>query len=76
MGNHPSLILRQKVKLAHEENGLTTLRHDEVLDVTAKMLQEVCHDVTVDPTLLPLEGDRLAYQTAGSLKEAAIHRIA
>ncbi|KAG0720642.1 hypothetical protein GWK47_048108 [Chionoecetes opilio] len=34
-------------------------RHDEVRDLTASMLKEVCHDVSTEPTLLPLDGELL-----------------
>ena len=32
------------------------MRHDEIRDVTAKMLGEVCRDVRVEPPLLPTAG--------------------
>ena len=37
--------------------GLTFIRHNELRDLTAQWLQEVCHDVTVEPPLLPLDGE-------------------
>ena len=32
------------------------IRHNDVKDLTAKLLSEVCHDVKVKPTLLSLTG--------------------
>ena len=34
--------------------SLTFIHHNELRDLTAEWLQEVCHDVTVEPPLLPL----------------------
>ena len=48
------------------------IRHDEVRDLTANMLREVCHDVATEPTLLPLEGEHLRYRTANTSNEARV----
>ncbi|KAG0724416.1 hypothetical protein GWK47_040617 [Chionoecetes opilio] len=37
-----------------EKGGFVCIRHDEVRDLTASMLREVCRDVSTEPTLLPL----------------------
>ena len=37
--------------------GLTFIRHNELRDLTAAWLQEVCHDDAVEPSLLPLDGE-------------------
>ena len=37
--------------------GLTFIHHNELRDLTAQWLREVCHDVTVEPPLLPLDGE-------------------
>ena len=39
-------------------------RHNEIRDITCSLLSEVCHDVTVEPTLQPLEGHTLRYASA------------
>ena len=36
-----------------------TLRHNEVRDITAEMLNEVCRNVAKEPTLQPLTGENL-----------------
>ena len=36
-----------------QHGGLTFIRHSKPRDLTAEWLQEVCHDVTVEPPLLP-----------------------
>ena len=39
--------------------GLTFVRHNELRDLTATWLQEVCHDVAVEPPLQPLSGESI-----------------
>ncbi|KAG0719316.1 hypothetical protein GWK47_050756 [Chionoecetes opilio] len=49
-----------------KKGGFVCIRHDEVRDLTASMLKEVCHDVSTEPTLLPLDGELLRYRTANT----------
>ena len=44
--------------------GFITLRHNEVRDVTAEMLAEVCKDVRTEPPLAAVSGERFVYKTA------------
>ncbi|KAG0704427.1 hypothetical protein GWK47_002749 [Chionoecetes opilio] len=44
-----------------KKGGFVCIRHDEVRDLTASMLKEVGHDVSTEPTLLPLDGELLRY---------------
>ena len=37
--------------------GFPTIRHNELRDITATLLTEVCHNVTTEPTLQPLSGE-------------------
>lgn len=48
------------------------MRHDEVRDITAQMLKEVCHDVAVEPQLLPLQGEQLARRSANTSGDARV----
>ena len=50
--------------------GLTFIRHNELRDLTAQWLQEVCHDVTVEPPLLPLDGEIITPTSANSSDNA------
>ena len=52
--------------------GFVCIRHDEVRDLTVKMLKEVCVEVTTEPTLLRLEEERLGYATANAAPEARV----
>ena len=40
------------------------IHHNDVHDLTAKLLSEVCHDVQTDPHLQPLTGEILCYKSA------------
>lgn len=55
-----------------KKGGFVCMRHDEVRDLTANMLREVCHDVSTEPTLLPLDGEHLRYRTANTTNEARV----
>ena len=39
--------------------GLTFIRHNELRDLTAGWLQEVCYNVAVEPPFLPLNGETI-----------------
>lgn len=55
-----------------KKGGFVSIRHDEVRDLTASMLKEVCHDVATEPRLLPLEGELMRYRTANTTNEARV----
>ena len=40
------------------------IRHNDIRDLTARLLSEVCHDVQVEPHLQPLTSEVLHYRTA------------
>ena len=40
-----------------KKGGFITLRHNEVRDITATLLSEVCKDVEVEPSLIKLQGE-------------------
>ena len=43
--------------------GYTIMRHNEVRDVEASLLREVCRDVQVEPALIPLSGQQFPAST-------------
>ena len=55
-----------------KKGGFVCIRHDEVRDLTASILKEVCNDVSIEPTLLPLDGEHLQYRTANTSREARV----
>ena len=44
--------------------GFPTIRHNELRDVTASLLTEVCHDVATEPHLQPLSGESMTLRSA------------
>ena len=40
------------------------IRHNEIRDLTAELLSEVCCNVSVEPSLQPLTGESLTHATA------------
>ena len=43
-----------------------SLRHNEVRDLTAQMMSEVCNNISVEPHLQPLSGEAFRFKTANS----------
>ena len=48
------------------------MHYDEVRDLTAGMLKEICRDVSIEPSLLPLDGERLCHLTANKHNDARV----
>ena len=54
--------------LSCKKSGFVTLRHNMIRDVTARLLKEVCHDVRVEPQLLPITGEDLKKSNSQQIK--------
>ena len=50
--------------LSCPKGGFPTIRHNEIRDLTANLMTEVCHDVCVEPTLQPVTGEVFSNATA------------
>ena len=48
------------------------MRHNDIRDLTAKILREVCNDVEVEAKLIPLTGEQLQYRSAITGDEARL----
>ena len=48
------------------------MRHNELRDLTAEMLSEVCKDVALEPKLIPLTGETLKYKSANLEDESRL----
>ena len=46
------------------KGGFPTIRHNELQDMTANLLAEVCHNVATEPHLQPLSGEIMPLQSA------------
>ena len=54
--------------------GLPSIRRNDIKDVTAKLLTEVCLNVSVEPTLQPLTGgEGLSHRTSDSDEGARLN---
>ena len=58
--------------LSCKMGGFVSLRHNQVRDLEAGMLSEVCKDVVVEPHLAPLTGERFFHKTANTSSEARL----
>ena len=45
--------------LTCKKGGFVSIRHNEIRNITASLLKEVCHDVRVEPPLQPVVGEDL-----------------
>ena len=41
-----------------------SIRHNELRDITADLLLEICHNVRIEPSLQPLPGEQFHYKSA------------
>ena len=57
--------------LSCKKGGFVTIRHNDLRDLTAKILSEVCYNTEIEPTLAPLSGD-LSNRTANRSNEARL----
>ena len=46
--------------LSCAKGGFPTIRHNEIRNLTATLLTEVCHDVCIEPRLQPMSNETLA----------------
>ena len=54
-----------------QHGGLTFIHHNELRDLTAGWLQEVCHDVTIKHPLLPPTGESITPTSANRRDNAS-----
>ena len=58
--------------LSCPKGGFPSLRHNEIRDLTANLLTEICSDVCVEPQLQPLSGESLNNRTANTDDHACL----
>ena len=46
--------------------GFPSIRHNEVRDITASLLSEVCHGISIEPHLQPLSGETMPLRSANT----------
>ena len=50
--------------LSYPKGGFPSIRHNEICDLTANLLSEVCHSVSTEPHLQPISGETLTGASA------------
>ncbi len=50
--------------------GFPTIRHNEIRDITASLLTEVCHNVATEPPLQPLTGELFSARSVNTSNNA------
>ena len=50
--------------LSCSHGGYPSIRHNELRDITAELLSEVCHNVVTEPPLQPVTDEHLIHRTA------------
>ena len=58
--------------LSCKRGGFVTLRHNELRNITADLLREVCVDVKIEPMLAEMEGELLQQKTSNRSREARL----
>ena len=46
--------------------GYPSLRHNEIRDITAQLMSEVCPNVAIEPTLQPVTNERFFHRSANT----------
>jgi len=59
--------------LSCKKGGFISLLHNEVRNLTANLLNEVCKDVSVEPMLLPLTGEVIAGSISTDNAQSDVH---
>ena len=62
--------------LGYPCGGFPSIRHNELRDITAELLTEVCHSVGVEPVLQPLTGEQFSYRSANVEDGACLDVVA
>jgi hypothetical protein len=62
--------------LSCPRGGFPSIRHNEIRDITANLLSEVCHGVGTEPSLQPLTGEQLRHRTANREDGARVDIVA
>ena len=55
-----------------KKGGFITIRHNDLCDLTANLLAEVCKDFDIEPQLLPVTGETFDSRTANTSNEARV----
>ena len=72
----PTCYCSAKMDIQHamscKRGGFATIRHNDLRDLTANLLSNVCNDVEIEPKLLPVTGENFSNRTANTRTEARL----
>ena len=69
---HVAPILIYNMRFHVKKGGFISIRHNQVRNITASLLNETCKDVRIEPTLQKLTGENLQARTANVSDEARL----
>ena len=55
-----------------KKGGLVSIRHNNIRDLIANVLREVCNEIEVEAKSIPLTGEQLQYRLAITGDEARL----
>ena len=55
-----------------KKGGFASVRYNDLRDLPANMLSEVCKDIEIEPKLTPLTGEELDSRTANTTNEGRL----
>ena len=62
--------------LSCPRGGFPSIRHNEIRDITASLMSEVCHAVGTEPCLQPVTEEQLTHRTANREEGARLDIVA
>ena len=62
--------------LSCPRGGFPSIRHNEIRDITASLMSEVCHAVGTEPCLQPVNGEQFTHRTANREEGARLDIVA
>ena len=76
-GDQRTCSCESKIDIQHamscKNGGFITIRHNDLRDLNANLLTEVCKDVDIEPHLLPVTGETFDNRTANTSNEARVN---
>ena len=73
-------VCDQKFTIEHalscSRGGFPSIRHNEIRDIIAEFLTEICHGVGTEPCLQPVTGERLTQRSANREDGARLDIVA
>ena len=74
--NKSTFSLCMRHALSCPRGGFPSIRHNEIRDITASLMSEVCHAVGTEPCLQPVTGEQLTHRTANREEGARLDIVA